>query len=345
MDAARRGRRHRDDLVAAVAAAHRPADRGPVGGQIRLRHRAAGLAHRAGDPPGDRAGVERIRAALGDGAQGAGEVRLHEGVAPRQGGVAAEEDRPGRGPAPEQAGRARQGIGEPSGDRDAGAGEGFGRRDQVGQRQLARSVEAVGLRQPPHRAGDADGLAGAPRGVPVRLAAGRQEHAGGRGRRRGLAIIDRHGLVPVGQMHEHEAAAAEVARLRQSHGQREADGDRGVDRVAAAFQDLDTDPRRLRLLARDHAVLGQHRQHPRIVGGDRRRGDRLREDRPAQCEQEGKGGARYDRQGRLRLRAPVPAKRRPRKAPCRSPLLVNALLRPTRRGAARRSGASLRRRP
>ena len=51
--------------------------------------------------------------------------------------------------------------------------------------------------------------------------------------RRDLAVVDRR-LASVGEADHHEAAAAEVARLRVRHRQREADGDRCVDRVAAA---------------------------------------------------------------------------------------------------------------
>ena len=36
----------------------------------------------------------------------------------------------------------------------------------------------------------------------------------------------------------HEAAAADIARIRIRHGEREGDGDGGVDRIAACGEDL-----------------------------------------------------------------------------------------------------------
>ena len=62
-----------------------------------------------------------------------------------------------------------------------------------------------------------------------------------------------------GVVHEHEAAAAEIAGAGQSDREREADRDRGIDGIAATLEDLDADPGRHRILARDHAVLGEYR--------------------------------------------------------------------------------------
>ena len=40
-------------------------------------------------------------------------------------------------------------------------------------------------------------------------------------------------------MHQHEAAAADIAGLRMRHREREADRDRGVDCIAAGFENID----------------------------------------------------------------------------------------------------------
>ena len=72
-------------------------------------------------------------------------------------------------------------------------------------------------------------------------------------------------------MHQHEAAAADIAGLRMRHRQREADRDRGIDRVAALPQDLHADARRVLLLRRHHAVAGDHGMEARRIGDDRRR--------------------------------------------------------------------------
>ena len=80
----------------------------------------------------------------------------------------------------------------------------------------------------------------------------------GRGGGRGLAVVDGDGAVLLRLVDQHEAAAAEVAGPRQRHGQREADGDRRVDGVAAAPEDVEADAAGARLLARHHAVLFDH---------------------------------------------------------------------------------------
>ena len=59
-----------------------------------------------------------------------------------------------------------------------------------------------------------------------------------------------------GAMNDHKAAAADIAGARIGHGQREADRDRGVDRIAALLQNVGADPRGHRLLRHHHAVRG-----------------------------------------------------------------------------------------
>ena len=62
------------------------------------------------------------------------------------------------------------------------------------------------------------------------------------------------------------------------HREREADRDRGVDRIAAAPQHVEADPRSGRLLADHHAVHGDDRPGGGEVGddriGERRDGDK-----------------------------------------------------------------------
>ena len=57
-------------------------------------------------------------------------------------------------------------------------------------------------------------------------------------------------------MNDHKAAAADIAGARIGHGQRKADRDRGVDRIAALLQNVGADPRGHRLLRHHHAVRG-----------------------------------------------------------------------------------------
>ena len=70
-------------------------------------------------------------------------------------------------------------------------------------------------------------------------------------------------LVALGEMDQHEAAAADVAGARIGHRHREADRDRGIDRVAAALEHLDADARRARLLRHHHAVARGDRRNAR----------------------------------------------------------------------------------
>ena len=69
------------------------------------------------------------------------------------------------------------------------------------------------------------------------------------------------------EMDEHEAAAAEIAGFRQSDGERKTDGDRGIDRIAAAAEDIDADLGRLLLLRRDHAVQSTGRRELALGAG------------------------------------------------------------------------------
>ena len=89
----------------------------------------------------------------------------------------------------------------------------------------------------------------------VRLSFGVEEHVGPRRRRCGFAVVDRYVLVAAGQVHHHEAAAADIAGLGQADRQREADRHRGIDRIAAALEHVEADPGRPLLLAHHHAVL------------------------------------------------------------------------------------------
>ncbi len=86
-----------------------------------------------------------------------------------------------------------------------------------------------------------------------------QEHVNRSGRRRRLPIVDRNVLVVVCQMHQHETAAPDIAGLWDSHREREADRHRGINGIAAPFQDVKPDAGRLAVLARNHPVAsGRH---------------------------------------------------------------------------------------
>ena len=73
-------------------------------------------------------------------------------------------------------------------------------------------------------------------------------------------------------MDHHEAAAAEIAGARIGHREREAGRHRGIDRIAAAVEDLDADAGGTALLRHHHAVVGEHalRRRDRRRARDRR---------------------------------------------------------------------------
>ncbi len=97
--AAGRRRRHRHDVVAAIAAAQRlPVDR-LIGLEIVRRHQAAGGAHARDDFLRDRALVESLGAVAGDGGERVGEVALQQGRAGSERTAVVLEENLGRGQA------------------------------------------------------------------------------------------------------------------------------------------------------------------------------------------------------------------------------------------------------
>jgi len=149
-----------------------------------------------------------------------------------------------------------QGVGHVVGEHDAVAGQIDRGLQKLRQRELAGAVFLQRQRQPGHGAGDTDAERGIARFGDVGLAVGPEKNLWrGRGRR-GLAIVDGDVLMTLGRVDHHEAAAADIARARIAHGQREAGGDRRIDRVAALAQYIGADPRPDLLLRHHHAVFG-----------------------------------------------------------------------------------------
>ena len=113
--------------------------------------------------------------------------------------------------------------------------------------------------------------------------------------RRYLAVVDRD-VVAAGAMNHHETAAANIAGARIGHGHGEADGDRGIDRVAASLQNIDADARGERLLRHHHAVRGGDRL--RAADLDVREVIAARSERQREQADEG-GGRQPGNQARL----------------------------------------------
>ncbi len=154
MHAARRGRRHGDDVIAPIGAVRRLAQHRAVGFEVAARHPAARLAHRRHDLVGDRAGIEGARAVARDRLERCRQVALHQPLArPGRRAVGLEED-PGRGrPARQPRLREQERVDQVVLDRDAVARERERRRDQLGERELARAEAVERDRQARDRAG------------------------------------------------------------------------------------------------------------------------------------------------------------------------------------------------
>ena len=263
--------------MAAIGAAHRPADERSIGLEVVGGHDPAGGLHGGRDLLRDRALVERARAVCANRFQRVGEVALHERVAGAERfAVRLEENLRRRRPARHARAGARQQVGGVVLDREAVAGERDRGRDQLGEREAAGAVAAVGQREARHRARHADAERGKARQLRIGVALLVEEHGARRRRRRGLAVVDgdlAKLALGVGEMDHHVAAAADVAGARIGHRHGEAGGDRGVHRVAAALEHIDADARGARLLRHHHAVLVRLD----LRGGGRRRGEQGKE--------------------------------------------------------------------
>ena len=127
------------------------------------------------------------------------------------------------------------------------------RRDQHGSRQgavlLPRGFQAHDGSGNPHRQITVETA------VADNLAARVEEHVGAGGERRPLAKID-EGIFAVGEMNDHESAAAEIAAARMCHRQRVADRYRGIDGVATLTQNCRTHIRSQVLGSNHHPLIG-----------------------------------------------------------------------------------------
>ena len=210
--------------------------------------RGRGGGHRGGD----RAAIKRIRPLLGDERQRRRQIGLHETVA----GVMRRAVRA-------QKNARRLGIAaKPLGPRRDDRGIRLAQHKPVaGQRD--RRGHDPGAVQPtifPQRPVESHDRAGHPGGeiagearVAPDLAGTVEIHVARCGARRLLAEIDDR-TAAVREADQHEPAAADIAAARIDDGQRVADRDRGVDRVAAGFQDFRADLAGEMVRADHHAV-------------------------------------------------------------------------------------------
>ena len=140
------------------------------------------------------------------------------------------------------------------------AGETDRRGHDPGEAQLAEM--GLGVGQPGDRPRDARRQAANGRQSGDDVAAAVEVHVGGRGGGSGFAVVQKSGPALVERVvrgaDQHEAAAADVARLRQNHGEGEADGHGGIDGVAARAEDFQSGVGGVVVDRDDHGVRGAH---------------------------------------------------------------------------------------
>ena len=175
----------------------------------------------------------------------------------RAGGRAGRKIGSGRLVAPEIVGRLVEQRHVARREHEALAGEPDRRRHHRGAGQGA--VTRARRLQPGGRAGNADAEPALGRASLRHIALRVEEHALRRGERRLFAEIQER-RPPVGQVQQHEPAAAKVAARRIHHGERVADRDRRIHRVAAGFKHLQPGRRGQRLRRDHHEVARRHRR-------------------------------------------------------------------------------------
>jgi len=239
-----RVRRMREQLAALPGDAQRRRRLGAVRGQVVERHPAPAGAQRGDDALRDRPGVERVGAAAADRSQRLGEVGVALHVAGAREPTTRQKDRRRRTVGAEHRLVERDVVRDDVGHRDAVARVPLRRREQLVE--SARPVDAPDVFPRAHPTGDRD-----------RQRAALRQHAAGelverRRARRAAARVVRGRPARLRVVDDPERVAAEPAAGRIDDSQHRVGGDRGVDGVAAAAQDVDARGGRLGVRGGDH---------------------------------------------------------------------------------------------
>ena len=210
------------------------------------------------DGPAERPVVQVGRAVPGQQPVGPGQVGVAQQVPGRQRVAGRGEEQPAAGRVGPQLGQVGLlELAEVRAHPEAAVRDPDGRLQVCGQ-----AVAAV----PPHGLGPGGHHRGHPGGqrliggvvVVERLAGlGVGEHRWGARARTGLAAVNGHDLVLLGQVDHHEAAAARTGNERDCHAHRGGRCDRGVDRVAAMGEHIDARLARAQAHGRDRASGAQ----------------------------------------------------------------------------------------
>ena len=246
----------------AVAPGHRRPLDGAVLREILEADDAAVGLHVGGDPPGDAAAVERVGAFRRDRPQRRGVVLVDEPLA----GTRHPAVRAGRcAPLPGNA-RAAPAFAQRRGQRlvefVAVRGKRNRRRHQLRPAESAGPVAAVQVVE----AGDDAGNVGGRRPIVHETAVAEDRRVGQRRvDRRLVLVVDHHRLAHAVQEQQRHAVAADARRVRLDDAERERDGDRGVDDVAALREHAGAGFARQAMAGDDHRVLrADRRPHQRL---------------------------------------------------------------------------------
>ena len=272
MDAARRGRRHRGDVVAAVGAAHGGTLDRPIGLQVVERHHAAGLFDGGDDLPGERDLDRKRPVRRPRSLRAKPQARPAPAVSPRASGVpsrlrkicAAAGQRARRGCARGSESARSSSTAKPS---RASANR---RRDQLRERELARAVALMREREPRDRAGHADAERRFARLLRVGLAFLVEEHVARQRGGRGLAIVDRDRLVAAARCTSMKPPPPILPACGCVTAIAKPTATAASTALPPCAQDLHADAGCVLLLRRHHAVAGDHGKKARLVGDDRR---------------------------------------------------------------------------
>ena len=97
-----------------------------------------------------------------------------------------------------------------------------------------------------------------------------QEHVAGCCRRRGFAVVDKNLFVGLGEVNQHEAAAANIAGPRQCYGEREPCRHGRINGVAALLEHVEADLAGQLLRAHHHAGMAIGREVTVLIIDDGR---------------------------------------------------------------------------
>ena len=151
-------------------------------------------------------------------------------------------------------------VGVGGAQRKAVAGQRNRRRNQRDAWEPA--VFGRGMVEPHHRTGHAGGKIAVPAEVGDEVSLRIEIHHGSRSCGGGLAEVDER-FAAIGEVDRHETAAPYIAAARVDDGERVADRNRRIDRIAAGLEDMHPDFRGQPMRGYHHAVLGLYFGSPR----------------------------------------------------------------------------------